>query len=199
MSYKEKYLKLKKKYIQIKKIQLIGSSMEFKNNGPIFSLLTSEQKNNPEIFLTANLRIYDYALQYASDELKKDYNFILKAVKQSVRALEYASNTLKDNRIFILDAIKINGLALKYANISFKKDRDIILAAITQNGLALEFADIYLQQDKEIVLAAIKKNAFALKFANISFADKARLYSCILDILPLVKSPPFPVRLLLPI
>ena len=60
MSYKEKYLKLKRKYIQIKKIQLIGSSMSQNNSYELLSL-TPEQKNNPDILLTA-LKTYNYAL-----------------------------------------------------------------------------------------------------------------------------------------
>ena len=55
-------------------------------------------------------------MQYASDELKVDQEFILKAIKQNVNALQYISNDLISNKEFILAAIKQNEKALKYSS-----------------------------------------------------------------------------------
>ena len=54
----------------------------------------------------------------------------LSLVKQNGYALNYASDELKKDREIVLAAVKINGLALEYASDELKKDRDIVLAAV---------------------------------------------------------------------
>ncbi|EFC44723.1 predicted protein [Naegleria gruberi] len=110
----------------------------------------------------------DIAFEYADESLKKDREFILKAVKQYGYALEYADESLKKDREIVLKAVKQNGYTLEYADESLKKDREIVLKAVKQNGYALEYADESLKKDREIVLEAVKQNGSTFEYADES-------------------------------
>ncbi|SPX61910.1 DUF4116 domain-containing protein [Legionella feeleii] len=63
-------------------------------------------------------------------------------------ALEYASETLKNDRDFLLAAVAENGWALEYASETLKDDREVVLAAVAQNRLALQYASETLKDDE---------------------------------------------------
>ena len=73
---------------------------------------------------------------------------------------------LKKDKEIVLIAVKENGIHLEYADESLKKDREIVLAAVKNFGTSLSFADESLKKDKVIVLAAVKQDAYAMNFAN---------------------------------
>ena len=108
------------------------------------------------------------------ENLKKDKEIVLIAVKENGINLEYADESLKKDREIVLAAVKNAGHALEYANESLKKDREIVLAAVKNFGTSLSFADESLKKDKVIVLAAVKQDAYAMNFTNDTrfFKDK---------------------------
>ena len=132
-------------------------------------------------------------LEKASDHLKKDKKFILKAVKINGLALEYADDSLKKDKEVVLAAMKENPWAmmdaddslmtdkelvlmgfncdvelLDFAADSLKKDRKFILQLVKKDGFALVYTNNSLKKDKEVVIAAIKENDKALQFAHKS-------------------------------
>lgn len=79
----------------------------------------------------------------------------------------WASNRLKSDKAFVLRAIAVDRSAIGCASIRLQKDRDVALAAVSSGppGTGLEDA-IYFQNDKEVVLVAVKVNGLALEHAS---------------------------------
>ena len=107
------------------------------------------------------------ALQYASEELKKDKDVVMVAVAQNGLALEYASDELKNDKEVVMAAVTQKGLALQYASAELKNDKEVVLAAVAQNVLALKYAsDDLKNNDKDVVMAAVAQDGYALQYAS---------------------------------
>ncbi len=104
-------------------------------------------------------------LKEASDDIKADRQFILKAIQKSSFALEHASDKLKADKEVVLAAVQKNGYALEYALDELKADKEFVLAAVQTDGWALHCASKNLRSDKEVVIVAVKQEPTALKFA----------------------------------
>lgn len=87
--------------------------------------------------------------------------------KKSAQDIQYASNRLKDNKEFMLTIIEqcvpskktLNTnvyWALEAASGRLKDDIDVVLAAVTKDAHALSLASQRLQSNKDVVLAALK-------------------------------------------
>ncbi len=148
--------------------------------------------NDIEIVMTA-VQQNGAALQYASNELKRNKQIVLAAVSQhdlvmnlskkqffyidSVRkhiagsALKYAFPDLQQDKEVVLAAVTANGMALDYASTDLKQDKEIVLAAVTANGMALDYASTNLQQDEEVVLAAVAQDGNALTYASVDLQN----------------------------
>lgn len=109
-------------------------------------------------------------LGYASDLLKEDEGFLLKAIDYDIEALRYSTDT-RYKKDFVLKAVKYNGLALCGADSELCDDKDVVLAAVNNNGYALEYASEKHRDDYNIVLAAVNNNGGALKFASKWWRD----------------------------
>ncbi len=120
-------------------------------------------KNDKEFVLEA-VKSNGYALEYASDNLKNDKDFVLEVVKQDVRALEYVPDNLKNDKEFVLEAVKSNGNALKYASDNLRNDKEFVLDAAKYHSVALQGASDNLKTDKEFLLKALQ-----LDYNKVSF------------------------------
>ena len=69
----------------------------------VFKEISSRLKGNKEIALTAIKN--GVSLEYVSDELKKDRNVVLEAVRRNGHQLKYVSEKLKDDLLVVLNAI----------------------------------------------------------------------------------------------
>eukprot|EP00945_MAST-04E_sp_MAST-4E-sp1_P002915 g2915.t1 len=125
----------------------------------------------------------------ASDELRKDREIVLAAVKNNGMALMYASDELRKDRKIMVEAMKNNEMAsmyadelrkemetvnnngLYYASYGLRNDRYIVMEAVKNNGLDLQYASKELQKDREIVLAAVKNNGMALEYASYGLRE----------------------------
>ncbi|CAE7935443.1 unnamed protein product, partial [Symbiodinium necroappetens] len=107
-----------------------------------------------------------WALQWASEELRRDKDVIFKALKKEVRSLQFVAEDLLSDRDFCLEAISKNGLAYEFADPEVKADREVARAAVCQDGLALEFVPEQFQSDPELVLKAVQNCGLALRFAS---------------------------------
>ena len=112
----------------------------------------------------AVLKKYPIALQYASPKLRANRDLVLYAVSYDGRALKYASQTLQSDLEIVLIAMKFRMRAFsEYAYRNLRTDHNCVLAAVQQNGHALKHVSYELCMDREIVLAAVQQNGHALK------------------------------------
>lgn len=107
-------------------------------------------------------------LEHAPDQIKRDYDFVLRLYNGFNSVIRWASRDLLSNRDFILDAIKKGeyGRDLYHASDDVKRDRDVVLAAVRKNGNALYYADRVFRQDREVVIEAVQNYGFALEHAS---------------------------------
>jgi hypothetical protein len=121
-------------------------------------------KNDREIVLAAVTRAPE-AFQNASDDLKRDRDVVLEAVKKNGEVLRYA-RAMNDYREIVLEAVKRDPVALEYASDELKNDREIVRVAVEKDGLALLYASDELKNNPEIVHVAVEKDGRALKYAS---------------------------------
>lgn len=109
----------------------------------------------------------DYTqFRYASERLKNDVAFMIRAVRASAYCLTIASNDMRSNRDVVLAAVETRGIVISYASPELKSDRDIVIAAVTNDAHAFFVLDMAYQDDKDVALAAVQSNAHALQYAS---------------------------------
>lgn len=100
-----------------------------------------------------------HALAFASDQLRSDKNFLLKALKQNAQSawgISYVSEDLKKDRDLALAAISVNEYVFESIAHLFRNDIGVIVAAVKQNDYMLRFLSEDMQKNPE-VLAAIEE------------------------------------------
>ena len=128
----------------------------------------AEYRDERKILLN-NINYSDASfLEEASDHLKKDKKFILKAVKLNGLALEYADDSLRKDKEVVLAAMKENPRAIYDADDSLMTDKEIILIGFNYSSELLECAADTLKKDKKFILQLVKKDGDALEFADES-------------------------------
>ena len=128
----------------------------------------AEYRDERKILLN-NINYSDASfLEEASDHLKKDKKFILKAVKLNGLALEYADDSLRKDKEVVLAAMKENPRAIYHADDSLMTDKEIILIGFNYSSELLECAADTLKKDKKFILQLVKKDGDALEFADES-------------------------------
>lgn len=142
------------------------NAMSKLNNGRRCSMelqyASEELKSNPAVIRELITRFGTNIIQYASDELKKDKDFILE-----FNALQYASEELKDDKEFIMQFMQKEGNGRHYVrDVSerLKQDREVVLATVKSSGEVLIFVPDELKNDREIVIEAVKSNATAIAY-----------------------------------
>lgn len=120
-------------------------------------------------------------LVYVSQELKKDQEVVLEAIKNNSEAIREVDASLLGDKEFMTKALEYSVNAknyhlganpLIYASKELQQDKEFVLDVVRKKGEALQYAD-YFKQDKEVVLEAIRNNAFALGYADeLAKSDK---------------------------
>lgn len=129
-------------------------------------------------------------LEYASIELKNDFDLVLNLCSRNGLNLKYASTELKHNEDIVCAALKSNGNAieftpwlisdyskalesvnskgnaLKHLCEDFKDNLEIVLAAINDDPFAIEFASDRLKGDPDLALKVINKEWMAFQYLN---------------------------------
>jgi len=141
--YKEKYIKYKNKYIELKKqLQLGGANNEKINKRNLLISEKIDNYRNVDPSLKKNKDIIEYFFKKDSDsvisELKNicvsndcsnfnnDFNFMNRLVKINGLALEIASDNLKNNINMISAAILSNQKSLQFIGENFKKSENLL-------------------------------------------------------------------------
>ncbi|MGL5627341.1 MAG: DUF4116 domain-containing protein [Candidatus Rhabdochlamydia sp.] len=106
------------------------------------------------------LQEYGMALEYASEDLKRDQEVVYTAINQNPEALQFADKDV------VLAFLQQEARLLIYASAVLRDDKDVVLVAVQKRGEVLEFASKALRGNKTIVLAAIKQNRSAREYAS---------------------------------
>ena len=131
----------------------------------------SDHLKKDKKFILKAVKLNGRALEYADDSLKKDKDVVLAAIKESHFAIWEMDDSLRKNKEIILMAVKDYSEHLECADDSLRKDKKFILEVVSKNGFALEYTNNSLKKDKEVVIAAIKENDKALQFAHKSLRN----------------------------
>ncbi|EFC40983.1 hypothetical protein NAEGRDRAFT_80892 [Naegleria gruberi] len=134
-----------------------------KQNGLMISEIPLELRNDRRIVLEAVKQI-GIALSHAPS-MQSDEEIVLEATRQMTFAFRFASEVLKKDYQFIKKVVSVNGMVLEYLNEEFKGDIDIVKLAICQNGLSLRYV-AHFNDDEELVKLAINSNGLALGYAS---------------------------------
>ena len=74
----------------------------------------------------------------------------------NIDLLRYASEELKKDRDFVLEAVKQNGVALIYASKELRFDKELIRIALEQSVLAIDaFSEEELLENRFIIITAV--------------------------------------------
>lgn len=103
----------------------------------------------------------------ASDDLKDDVAFMVRAMRVSAWCLSIVSEAMRNNRDVVLAAVETRGTMLVSASPELKADREIVTAAVTNDGDAFWAADEAYRNDAEIVKLAASKNPLMLHYATL--------------------------------
>lgn len=131
-------------------------------------------RNNKTLWMEATEIVWSN-LYYLPDALKDDMELFQHMLSKGVEALQFASDKIKADRNFVLSSVKINGTGLEFVP-NYHNDREVVEAAITNYGPAIRFADKELQ--KSLALLALENNP-ELTIQSICSTIKNDLDFCI--------------------
>ncbi|KAG2382064.1 hypothetical protein C9374_005856 [Naegleria lovaniensis] len=150
-----------------KKKWLLNRELKYKQFFPV------EFMNDPE-FVLNHIKKYECGLEFASTQLKRDRDFVLKAAQYNGFRLQYAYYRCDDKEV-ILTAIKTDVFAFKTAPKKLQGDKEFVLEVVRQNGMALLWASKF-HHDREVVLTAVQQNGTALQFVKYASLRNSNWY-----------------------
>ena len=120
---------------------------------------------------------------------KYHYRVSSEAVKQNGWALEYVSDELKRDREIVLEAVKSHGCSFDAASVELRGDREIVLAAVkidaevirlVSEATVLQLVSKEYQSDAEIIRASCLSSPMALKYSKgIHSYDPMFIFECL--------------------
>lgn len=171
-NYKDAWLSIRKNNIELIKCAVSTQSnmlgyapWEFRDDeNVLFCSLESKCEcywNNPK-------------LEYASDRIKKNKEFVSKVVKNCPCSLQFALDCLNDNEELVYDAVSLKGRALEFASERLKDDYEIVKVAVSNDGSALKFASERLKDNYDLVVIADEKHWDAFQYASPRLQQKLK-------------------------
>uniref|UniRef100_UPI0021488F26 DUF4116 domain-containing protein n=1 Tax=unclassified Endozoicomonas TaxID=2644528 RepID=UPI0021488F26 len=112
--------------------------------------------------------------QPLGDHKEKIRNTLLK------HGLEYASQRVRNDKNFVLPAFSGDPCELGDLSEELKNDSDVVKAAIAKCPLALRYASIRLRDDKNIIRMAIAESIYPLSYASQKVLEDRQ---CMLDLI----------------
>ena len=119
-------------------------------------------QSDEEVILDIILHSGPEVLKIASDELKADQNFMMRAVNVCSGCLLYAAPELKANKQVVQQAVAASntlddtcGYAFEDASQELRSDPDFVLLAVSRYCAALRYASRELLEDQYFLLAAL--------------------------------------------
>lgn len=158
---------------------VLGNVNEFISRCPLDGAVRSSK----EVFLEIYKDKSSFAsLQYASDELRGDKDFVLALMKSrpdsaGMMIMSGAAPALLANKAFVFVAIGIDGECFRYASEELRGDERLFKYSNSQDrgwksGVRiLEYASDTLRGNKECVLAAVSKDSYNISHAPDQFKN----------------------------
>jgi len=178
--FEKKYLKYKKKYLNLKKNNTAGGGSDISNKQKILDEINDENNDAYEI------------LEKADVSFRNDKEVVLAAIKSFGGALEFASDELKNDIEVVKTAIQqdndVGGGFFQYASEDLKKNFDLVMFAIqhSQNldiqDHPLRFVSEEFKNNPEIVLASVEANHQVIPFASETIKKIIKIYRKYKDI-----------------
>lgn len=128
-----------------------------KFNIDYFKNLPENKKNDKKFILDYMNTTCVSILQYLNNELRSDKEIVETSLFYEENDLQFVSEPLKSNNEFMKRMIKIHPMALKYLSNDLKNDKNLIMDVINgHGGNILAFAGENIRNDKEIILLALR-------------------------------------------
>ncbi|WOG25678.1 DUF4116 domain-containing protein [Endozoicomonas sp. 8E] len=115
--------------------------------------------------------VLTHGLEYASQQVRNDRDFVLPAISKHPKQLQYLSEALRNDSDVVMAAVEKNPLALNYASERLRNDKNIIRMAIAESTYPLSFASEKVLSDRECMLDLIAKNPQAFHYAAVKLKD----------------------------
>ena len=138
----------------------------------------SEEIRSDKEFMLRIMERDSYAFEYASDKLKADKDMILAATDFDHFRLEFASDVLKDDKDIAFAAMKNNPFNYEHVSNRLKKDKKLAMAAVRREGRNLEHVSQELQNDHQVVFTAVMNQGRALQYASNELKKNNEVVSC---------------------
>jgi hypothetical protein len=119
---------------------------------------------------------YEGVLKFASNDLKKDAEFILSLDSKIFNYdVPHIDKTLTDNKDFVIELIRKGALLNNFSE-KLRDDKDVVMVAVSEQPELrfmpnLQYASYRLQDDKEVVISSIKNipNSFQYVSDELKF------------------------------
>lgn len=120
-------------------------------------------------------------LKYISKILRRDEEFMLRAIRTDGEAFLYAGDKLKDDRNFIIKSVKTNSVVFKYLNDEYKNDIEIAGIVIRHNPVMFKYAGEKIFNSFEYTREMMKEEPYIFKYINDDFRDALTLEAVKVD------------------
>ena len=94
------------------------------------------------------VKINEYALQYASDELKDDKEIVLASIKNEPFTLFNASERLQNDKELNIEVVKMKGILIFHLLDELQKDEDIINTAV--KSIERDIREALIEEDRRL-------------------------------------------------
>ena len=124
-------------------------------------------------------------LQYASRRLRSDTDFIRLFLRYTrIKALEWVSNEIRDDEQFIMELVKRRGEAISYASCRLKDNYWLGYHSVSNNGLSLKHLSLRLQNNVSIAKRAIVNNVEAVRYVGDGIKNLSVIVETVIKIQP---------------
>ena len=197
MTYQNKYLKYKSKYLnQTKNYYLNGGgpsvpgailrhlkdavgsitpkpyNIEEERTKLIKQVMDEKQEKNVN---------YNKIFDCVDPKLTDDKETVFKLLDISPHLLFFASEGLKDNKEIVLYAVKKNSNTFEYASRKIKRDEEVILEAVKKNARVFRYIDHDLQNNDELVKKMIKVEENTFEYASSTIRDNKEIILAVVN------------------
>lgn len=120
-------------------------------------------------------------LKYISKILRRDEEFMLRAIRTDGEAFLYAGDKLKDDRNFIIKSVKTNSVVFKFLDDGYRNDKEIAYMAIKCNPEMFKYAGEKIFNSFEYTREMMKEEPYIFKYINDDFRDALTLEAVKVD------------------
>ncbi|WOG25662.1 DUF4116 domain-containing protein [Endozoicomonas sp. 8E] len=118
----------------------------------------SQRVRNDKDFVLPAISRHPEELQFLSSELRNDRDVVMAAATVYSKVFWYASNTIRSDKSTIESLVAVNVNILKYGSETLLSDREYMLDLIAKNHQVFQYAAPELKTDKDFVNEANLRN-----------------------------------------